>query len=133
MPELNFPLDPSEPIAILSSSEISKKELTDFLSSLGAAIEESNSFWGRFSEGNKHIWISISNEELEYLTTFKREAIVQCLQDEPKTCIVLELSSTKGSEQILIKFAIAFTAQWSCAICNFTEDSKVYTVQQLHI
>jgi hypothetical protein len=127
----NLLLDFSEPIAIFSDSRISKEELSVFLCSIGAVLGESNSFLGRLSEQDKHIWISVSNEELEYLDVSTREVIAQHLEDEPKTCIVLELSSTTGSEQLMIKFAIAFADHWSCVIRSFTEGSKIYTVQEL--
>lgn len=124
-------LDFSEPIAIFSDSRISKEELSAFLRSIGAVSGESSSFLGRLSEQDKHIWISISNEELEYLEVSTREAVAQHLKDEPKTCIVLELSSATGSEQLMIKFAIAFAENWSCVILGFTEGSKIYTVKEL--
>lgn len=131
MSKSNLRFDFSEPVAIFSDSEISEEEFLDFLCSIGAVVGESNSFLGRLSEGDKHIWISISNEELECLDGSTREAIAQYLKNQPRTCIVLELSSTVGSEQLMLKFAITFSEYWSCIISSSTEDSEVHTVQQL--
>lgn len=81
MSKSNLYFDFSEPITIFSDSKISEEELLDFLCSIGAVIGESNSFLGRLSEGDKHVWVSISNEELEYLDASTREAIAQYLKN----------------------------------------------------
>lgn len=131
MPKANFHFDSSEPVAIFSNSIISKEELLEFLCSIGAVVGESNSFLGRLSEENKHIWISLSNEELDYLDAPTKEAIAGYLKNQPRTCIVLEPSSTVGSERLMVKFAIVFAKRWSCVVSISDDDNGIYTVQQL--
>ena len=55
----------SDPIALISSAQITEDELIAFLRDIGAVILTRDSFLGRLSDQNRHVWIAISNEELE--------------------------------------------------------------------
>lgn len=119
----------SDPIALISSDEITPEQFTAFLERIGGAVNSDDKFKGRFSSGYLHIWVFLSPEELESLEPTERELIVQKLGATPRSCIVFEISRKVGSEQLAIELARTFSERWRIIVYNFLD--KVYSIQEL--
>lgn len=119
----------SDPIALISSDEITPEEFTTFLKQIGGVVSPDDKFKGRFSSGDLHIWLFLSPNELESLEINQRQSFVQKLGATPRSCIVFEISRKVGSEQLAIELACTFSERWRIIVYNFLD--KVYSIQEL--
>lgn len=121
----------SETIALLSNIEIDAAELADFVLALDGVVEVGPNFKGRISDGNRHIWIYFSPEELDdYLEDEDEKAdIVAKLGGLPKTHIPVQISRTEGSRKIALNFALEFGKKWPVVLSNLSDG--IFTLDEL--
>lgn len=121
----------SSTIAILSSVALDAVQLTDFVLALDGFAVSSPEFRGRLSDGNRHIWIYLSPEELPHHLEDEDEKaeIVSKLGGLPQTNIPIEISSTAGSKQIALNFALAFGKKWPVVVSNLYD--KIFSLDEL--
>lgn len=121
----------SETIALLSNVEIDAAELADFVLALEGTVEAGRYFKGRISEGERHIWIYFSPEELDdYLEDEDEKAdIVVKLGGLPKTHIPVQISRKTGSRKIALNFALEFGKKWPVVVSDLSD--KVFSLDEL--
>ena len=121
----------SEPVAIISSSQIKQDEFINLLQSLGAfIIEDSNDpFDARLSRGYQHVWIALDNRGFDQFEDDEIELFTQMLTSKPQSHIVLEISREAGSQQLAVELACVFAERWPCIVDNCSD--KVFTSQEL--
>jgi hypothetical protein len=87
----------SEPVALISSSEIEQEELASFLQSLGAvSIEENTCYNMVVSKGHMHVWIALDNRGFNEYEADEIEMLTKKLSSKPQTLISLNISSAIG-------------------------------------
>ena len=124
----------SEPVALITNEVIEPGEFRAFLQQEGATLAPDNSFDGRISAGDKHVWIALDNSSLRYYDEDEELAdelrtLTELLGDKPRTNIVLEISRTEGSEQLAINFACEFAKRWKCVVDDLR--GKIYSSKEL--
>jgi hypothetical protein len=119
----------SEPIAILACAKITKEKFIDFLVSLNVSITPDQKYEGRISKNNQHVWLYYSEEELDSIIEAEGDLFVKILGRHPQTCIIAEIGSAEGSEQLILPFLKSFAQHWSCAISDLT--GNVYSISEI--
>jgi hypothetical protein len=119
----------SGPLLLISTTEIKREELIDFLRQSGVIVTPEDIFAGRISRGDQHIWIGIDSTVIRDLEMDQLEPLERELKGKPKTCIVIEISSTPGSEQIAVDFACIFMERWPNTVGELYD--RLYSVKQL--
>ena len=110
----------SSAIGLLSSREVTPSELAALVVESGGVVAQNNTGEGRISDGEHHIWIYLSPQELEGVMEVEGEAIVGKLGAQPKTNIVIEVSSTPGSEKLAVDFTRKFAERWPSVVATLT-------------
>lgn len=95
------------PYYLLSPRKLTLEEFANVLRKCGGTLDQSASS-GRLSDGEQHVWVSLTNEELESYEPDERRHVLALLRAQPQTCILLDVSRTDGSELLAIDFACAF-------------------------
>jgi len=93
------------PYHLISPGNLTLEEFNDVLRKCSGIPDQGLSFSGRISDGEKHVWISLANEELKSYTPDERRQLFELLRAQPETCILLDVSRTDGSEFLAINFA----------------------------
>jgi hypothetical protein len=119
----------SGPLLLFSNTEIKREELIDFLEQSGAIVTPDDIFAGRISRGDQHIWIGMDSTVIRDLEIDQLEPLERELKGKPKTCIVIEISSTSSSEQLAIDFACIFMKRWPNTVGDLYD--RLYSAQQL--
>jgi hypothetical protein len=119
----------SEPLALFTDTEIKQEELIDFLGQSGAIVTPDDIFVGRISRSDQHIWISMDSTVIRSLEIDELEPLERELKGKPKTCIVIEMSSTTVGEQLSIDFACIFMERWPNTVGDLC--GRLYSAHQL--
>ncbi len=120
----------SDPIAIISNINISSENFVDFLQNQNNVfVENMDAGEGRISKGHCHVWIYMSNDELQYYKSNDLFLIKHALGHKPQTLIILEISRTAGSEQLANDFIYQFLKKWPCIVDDL--HGKIYSLKEL--
>jgi len=118
-----------KPVALVSSSAITGQAFLDVIRAVGGAIEDAQALQGRISQGERHVWVALDNSLLNEYETEEVELIHQKLGGKPRSCILLDVSRTAGSERLALEFACACTERWPCVVYNLR--NKVISAAEL--
>lgn len=99
-------------LVILSSNDISRDEFNLFVKNIGGMLKPDGIKDAQISRGWNHLWLFFCPQTLIEVIEDIGEKLASKLGDTPKTCIVLELSQTGGTEKLALEFAIAFAERW---------------------
>ncbi len=118
----------SSTLGVISSCSISRDQLVHFITSHGG--KEGGILDGMISRGSKHVWLGLSNIELEFYEPSELERIRTILGDEPKSNIVVEIRLTVDvdSKDLAAEVICALTKLWNCAIDNLND--HIYTADE---
>ncbi|MEG3974037.1 hypothetical protein QT970_05370 [Microcoleus sp. herbarium8] len=127
----------SEPIIVISSSNITKDELIGFIQTVGVEIVEqpNDPFFGYLGRGDLYIWLAINNRiaELEGEPN-EFEIIKQKLGGEPQTVILLEMSRRPGNKLLAYELAASLAKQWPCVVDNLSGyDRRIISSAELFV
>lgn len=89
---------------------------------------------GHMESVDGYIWIHLdvfSLEEVKVDYPQKYELVQEVLQDEPRTCINIQIHSTLESYELALRFAIACTEVWPCVVDPMYKDSPIFTREAL--
>jgi hypothetical protein len=121
----------SEPVILYSSCQITQEVLSKFLLSLGFTLTPKDTFLGQLCrDRNSCVWVGFDNTILENLESDEDQLIANQLGEVPKTCVVVEISSTSPDDSLAIEFAIAFVQQWK-AVASYDCPEKIYQLEDL--
>lgn len=113
----------SEPIIVISSSNITKDELIAFIQIVGLEIVEqpNDPFFGYLGRADMYIWLAMHNRITELEGEPNEFAIIQQkLGGEPQTVILLEMSRTPGNKLLAYELAASLAKQWPCVVDNLS-------------
>lgn len=113
----------SEPIIVISSSNITKDELIVFIQTVGLEIVEqpNDPFFGYLGRVDMYIWLTMHNRITELEGEPNEFAIIkQKLGGEPQTVILLEMSRTPGNKLLAYELAASLAKQWPCVVDNLS-------------
>ncbi|MCC3409940.1 MAG: hypothetical protein JGK17_31275 [Microcoleus sp. PH2017_10_PVI_O_A] len=115
----------SEPIIVISSSNITKDELIAFIQTVGLEIVEqpNDPFFGYLGRVDMYIWLTIDNRSVAVLEDGEPNEfaiIKQKLGGEPQTGILLEMSRTPGNKLLAYELAASLAKQWPCVVDNLS-------------
>jgi CheY-like chemotaxis protein len=116
-------------IAIISSTEIRRRELDRFLQEIGAVITSDDVFDGYLSIKRGDIWVAIDNESPQFEGYRDLQTIRQKLGGEPRTNIVVEIGNAPESQRLAVEFACKFVARWPSVVDDLV--NKVYSSEEL--
>jgi hypothetical protein len=105
-----------EPISIISDQVITLDEFKDFLRELNIEIDPDEVYDGRLSEGTHHVWMVLDNDELKNFDQSEIELMREKLGNQPISHILLDVSTTEGSQQLAINFIDKLSNRWNCVI-----------------
>jgi hypothetical protein len=105
-----------EPISLISSADIHPEEFFSFLQHSEAVLHPDAVYDGRISRENNHIWVVLDNNELKNFEADEIELITQKLEGKPQTHILLDVSQSPDSQQLLLEFCCKFAKKWPCII-----------------
>jgi hypothetical protein len=121
------------PLALLSSAEIPRDQLTNFLRKAGVEPVKSahRIFDYHLKRGNASLWIDLDDPE-NYADPEADAQIERKLEGTPRTRVMLHLSQEPDSEHLAMEFAIAFAKQWPSVIDNLSGYAwRVYSAQEV--
>jgi hypothetical protein len=119
----------SEPLLLFTDTEIKQEELIDFFGQSEAIVTLDRMLFGRISRGDQHIWIGIDSTVIKSLEIDQLEPLGRELKGKPKTCIVIEMSSTTVGEKLAIDFACLFIKRWPNTVGDLC--GRLYSAHQL--
>jgi hypothetical protein len=110
-----------KPVALVSSSDIQAQAFLDVVREVGGAIEDAKALQGRISQGERHVWVALDKSLLNEYEADEVELIRQQLGGKPRSCILLDISRTVGSERLALEFACACAERWPCVVYNLRD------------
>jgi len=122
------------PYHLISRRNITLEEFNGFLQRCNGILDQGLSFSGRISDGEKHVWISLANEELKSYAPDEQRQLFELLRGQPEICILLDVSRTSGSEFLAINFACIIAAESGPVILDdlnghFLTDKDLYELR----
>jgi len=109
---------------------VKSQELTTFLKSVDAIIDDKNEAKGYVLNGEGQVWIDLVENAIDEYEPEDIEKLHDALGASPKTFICLEISRNPGSGQLAIFIAKVFMKQWYSVIDDLYEN--IYTSDDLH-
>ena len=79
--------------------------------------------------GSNHIWVFLSNEEIEYLGEAVKTAITHNLGNNPISCINIEVSRKPGGEQLAVEFASFCMQKWNAIV--LVPEERIYSQKDI--
>jgi len=121
----------SEPILLFLTEKLAEVTLVKFLQEIGAVTYPDEGFVGRFSIRLNHLWINLCDGELTYLSGEQVKQIQQLIGGEPRSCLVLELSSGEDASDLAINFLKKLSQKWLCVLYAPISNTKFYAVSEV--
>ena len=84
------------PYHLISRRNITLEEFNGFLQRCNGILDQGLSFSGRISDGEKHVWISLANEELKSYAPDEQRQLFELLRGQPEICILLDVYKRQG-------------------------------------
>lgn len=116
-------------LTLLSSARIGRDDWQRFLQAVGAERIDKphNPYEGALTREQGKIWVGIDNGVVEDIERDEQQLML-LLGGEPKSAIVMEVSSTPGSRELALEFACRFAEQWPCVA---EDEHRRYTSRDL--
>ncbi len=121
------------PIALLSSAEIPRAQLTAFLRQAGAeqVMSAHRIFDYRLQRANGAFWIDLDDPE-NYADPETDAQIERKLGGKPYTRVMLHREQNQDSERLAMEFVVAFAKQWPAVADNLSGYARrVYSAQEV--
>jgi len=109
---------------------VKSQELSSFLKSVDAIIDEKNEAKGYVLNGEGQVWIDLVENAIDEYEQEDIEKLRNALGASPKTFICLDISRNPGSGRLAIDVAKAFSQHWYSVIDDLYEN--IYTSDDLH-
>lgn len=122
----------NESLAIWSTTTLTDAQFAHFLATIGAETVDDGIYEGRRSADACTVWITRSPESLEELAAdvpARLREIERRLGGWPTTCVLLDMSSTPGSEHLALELSIQFADVYTCVVTD--PAGHVYTSDEV--
>jgi len=120
----------SHSVYLVTNETVKSQELSSFLKSVDAIIDEKNEAKGYVLNGDGQVWIDLVENAIDEYEQEDIEKLRNALGASPKTFICLEISRNPGSGRLAIDVAKAFSQRWYSVIDDLYEN--IYTSDDLH-
>ena len=120
----------SHSVYLVTNETVKSQELSSFLKSVDAIIDEKNEAKGYVLNGDGQVWIDLVENAIDEYEQEDIEKLRNALGASPKTFICLDISRNPGSGRLAIDVAKAFSQRWYSVIDDLYEN--IYTSDDLH-